>query len=440
MEYAVFWFRRDLRLEDNKGLHEALKCGLPVIPIFIFDPEILTKLSNKKDARVEFIHNHVGHLKSEIQQYGSDLLVFYDTVENVWIKLFQAYKIRQVFVNTDYESYAIKRDAAIRNLCLKEQIQFSSFKDHVLFEKEEVCKEDGTYYSVFTAYKRKLITTLMTDNNSIQFSPYLTSFNTSDFTNFWKSKSSPLVSLDFLGFDKSEIAIPSKIVAKSIIQNYTLNRDYPYLAGTSKLGIHFRFGTISIREKARAASQLNETYFTELMWRDFYSMILQAFPYVEFSSFRPAYNKIEWVNNEANYSDWCEGKTGYPLVDAGMRELNTTGFMHNRLRMVTASFLVKHLLIDWRWGEAYFAEKLLDFDLASNNGGWQWAAGCGTDAAPYFRIFNPQTQQERFDSNWVYIKKWVPEYLSESYQKPIVDHKWARERCLKTFKKALEEK
>lgn len=433
MNYAAFWFRRDLRLKDNHGLSKALKSGLPVIPVFIFDETILSKLSNKSDARVSFIYEQIKCLKQELQALGSDLLVFYGTPDHIWNMLFEAYPIRQLFNNRDYESYALQRDTRINELAQSKNVQCFSFKDQVLFEKDECLKEDGSPYTVFTAYKNKIFKQIELVGHNKLFAPY----DYNDLSGFWTSAPNPMLSLGEIGFTPTTIKFPEQQTKQSIIKNYAEKRDFPFENATSQLGIHFRFGTISIRQKAKAAFTLSPVYFSELLWRDFYSMILQAFPYVEFSCFKPAYNLIAWENNENYFKAWCEGKTGYPMVDAGMRQLNETGFMHNRLRMITASFLVKHLLIDWRWGEAYFAEKLLDFDLASNNGGWQWAAGCGTDAAPYFRIFNPELQQQRFDPEFKYIKKWIPEFTIKKYMPPIVNHQEARSKCLEVFKKAL---
>jgi len=427
----IFWFRRDLRLEDNHGLFEALKSGNNVIPIFIFDKNILEKLQDKQDARVTFIYDTIGELKDKIQEFGSDLNVFYGKTEFVFEEIIQKYAVGKVFANHDYEPKAIARDQQIRNLLSENNIDFQTFKDHVIFEKSEIVKDDGKPYTVFTPYSKKWKLKW-----EVQKDTFYTSENETQ--NYLKTEKEPMPSLESIGFERSNIVFPPKKVVQNIIKNYHENRDFPAKEGTSKLGIHFRFGTISIREKAKKAALISETYLNELIWRDFYAQILFHFPNVEKSSFRREYDNIEWLNNENTFKLWCEGKTGYPIVDAGMRELNATGYMHNRVRMVVASFLTKHLLIDWRWGEAYFAEKLLDFDLASNNGGWQWAAGCGTDAAPYFRIFNPTAQQEKFDKNFEYIKKWIPEFGTNSYPKPIVDHSFARERCLEVYKKGIK--
>lgn len=440
MENVVFWFRRDLRLEDNAGLYHALQSGFPVIPIFIFDSNILNSLESKDDPRVSFIYETILELKLQLRSFGSDLLVFYDTPKHAWEKLFSDYRIRSIFSNRDYEPYAIQRDLEIRQLAQVKQIDFFQYKDQVIFEQHEVCKDDQTSYTVFTPYKKKWLQKLMKHDQAIDDSFYFKSYPVEKkLDSLWKTSPIEFFELSDLGFVPSSIPIPSKKIIRQRIRDYTQNRDFPFLLGTSRLGIHFRFGTISIREKARLASVLNATFLSELIWRDFYSMILQSFPRVVHESFKPAYDRIQWRNVTSEFTAWCQGRTGFPMVDAGMRELNATGFMHNRVRMVVASFLVKHLLIDWRWGEAYFASKLLDFDLASNNGGWQWAAGCGTDAAPYFRIFSPDAQQKKFDPQFIYIKKWISEFDTPDYPLPIVDHKISRARCLEVFKKALNE-
>ncbi|MCH2043642.1 MAG: DNA photolyase family protein [Saprospiraceae bacterium] len=434
----IFWFRRDLRLEDNAGLYHALKQGQAVLPIFIFDREILDKLKDKDDARVSFLHQTLANIQSKLNELGSSLQISYGKPVEVWKELLQQYKIGQVFTNRDYEPYAKERDAQIKDLLEKKNISFHTYKDHVIFESTEVLKKDGTPYTVFTPYSKKWLAKLDTQQKE-KISYFLYSYPTEKyFSNFYKTDPIAMPSLAQMGFEPSPIKIPSTVVAQKVIKDYTENRNFPAIPnGTSRLGIHFRFGTISIRAKAQKSRKLNKTYLNELIWRDFYSMILDQFPHVVGNCFRDKYEAVVWRNDAKEFEAWCLGQTGYPMVDAGMRELNATGFMHNRVRMVVASFLVKHLLIDWRWGEAYFARKLLDFDLASNNGGWQWAAGCGTDAAPYFRIFNPTSQMEKFDKEKKYVKKWVPEYGTGQYVQPIVDHKKARQRCLDTYKKAL---
>lgn len=427
----VFWFRRDLRLNDNHGLYKALSSGLPVLPIFIFDKEILNKLENKTDLRVQFIHQELALIKKELNAIGSDLCVLYGQPFDVYKQLVNEYSIKAVFTNEDYEPYAIKRDQSVNDFLFTKGISFSSFKDQCIFDYREVLKDDGKPYTVFTPYSKKWKARL------IEF-PIVT-YPSETLTNDFLKNSSPtdMISLESMGFEPKYFQYPEKTTKSSVILNYEKNRDIPAIEGTSKLSIHFRFGTISIREKAQKALQTSEKWLNELIWRDFYMQILAHFPHVVNGAFKPEYDKIEWENNEADFLKWCQGKTGYPIVDAGMRELNATGLMHNRVRMIVASFLCKHLLISWRWGEAYFAANLLDFELASNNGGWQWAAGSGVDAAPYFRIFNPTLQTEKFDSNYAYIKKWVPEFGTINYAKPIVEHTFARQRCLERYKSTL---
>ena len=428
----IFWFRRDLRLEDNAGLFHALNSGLPVLPIFIFDKNILDKLSDKNDRRVAFIHKAIINIQQKLQQIGSSLQVIYDTPENAFAKLITTYTISKVFTNHDYEGYGIERDKKIKEWLSSKQIEFHSYKDQVIFEKGEVIKDDGTPYTVFTPYSRKWKAKLLSH-------PIQTFDAKKLFHQFIQTAATKIPSLSEMGFMDSEEAFPTDQLDATIVSHYAQNRDTPSINGTSKLGVHLRFGTISIRELALKAAPLSETYLNELIWRDFYHMIVWHFPHVnKYQSFKPAYDAIEWRNNENEFEKWCKGETGYPIVDAGMRELNTTGFMHNRVRMIVASFLCKHLLIDWKWGEAYFAQKLLDFDFAANNGGWQWAAGSGCDAAPYFRIFNPYLQTKKFDPEFKYIKKWVPEFQEFSYPKPIVDHDLARKRCLEVYGKALK--
>jgi deoxyribodipyrimidine photo-lyase len=446
MSINIFWFRRDLRLHDNAGLYHALKGENPVLPIFIFDKNILEKLEDKADSRVTFLHDTLSALKTELEQLGSTLHVYYGNPMDIWQKITSEFSIEKVFTNKDYEPYALERDTAVKSFLQEKNIDFQLFKDHVIFEYQEVTKDDGLPYTVFTPYSRKWKAKLDTKQENYKGSPisyYFKPYPNEDyFSNLFRSTSQnpTLPSLESMGFERSNIAIPAKSVARSVVRNYDKTRDIPSLPqGTSQLGIHFRFGTISIREKALAASTLNETYLNELIWRDFYSQIIQHFPHIgKGNAFRKEYDQIAWRNDEKDFDNWCAGKTGYPLVDAGMRQLNATGYMHNRVRMVVSSFLTKHLLIDWRWGEAYFAKKLLDFDMASNNGGWQWAAGSGTDAAPYFRIFNPTEQQKKFDPDFQYIRTWVPEYGTPQYPKPIVEHTFARERCLKTYSDALK--
>jgi deoxyribodipyrimidine photo-lyase len=453
-EYNIFWFRRDLRLEDNAGLYHALRGGLPVICIFIFDRNILDKLGDKQDARVNFIYDTIKNLKTKVEDLGGMFIVRYGYPEKIWEEVITQFSVRTAYTNQDFEKYALDRDEKVENILAKKSINFLRFKDHVIFDKNEVLKDDGKPYTVFTPYKNKWLKKLETKSevgtkknkgsyffqsypNEKYFSAF--KFSKKDLKDFPRGKWSDIPTLNEMGFSPSEILIPKEEVPQKIIKSYEENRNFPAINGTSKLGVHFRFGTISIREKARKSSSLSSVYLSELVWRDFYSQIIAHFPHIsEGQAFRKEYDAIAWRNDEKGFELWCQGKTGYPIVDAGMRELNSTGYMHNRVRMVVASFLTKHLLIDWRWGEAYFASKLLDFDFASNNGGWQWAAGCGTDAAPYFRIFNPSEQLKKFDSNLVYVKKWVPEFGTDKYPAPMVDHVLARNRCLETYKKGLQ--
>lgn len=425
---TLFWFRRDLRLQDNAGLHFALKENEEVVPIFIFDTVILDKLEDRADLRVAFIHQSLTLMQKQLVELGSTLL----TLHGNPIEIFKELNPKAVYTNHDYEPYARNRDGQVKEILESKGVVFKTFKDQVIFEKDEVTKDDGKPYTIFTPYSRKWKSKLEKSTlKSLATEKYFNSFK--------KITPRALPTLEEIGFQETLFNFPERLIKQSIVEQYDKQRNFPAVAGTTKLSIHLRFGTVSIRKLAQVALKKNETWLNELIWRDFYHMILWHFPQVETKSFKPAYDKIEWRNNEKEFEAWCEGKTGYPIVDAGMRELNTTGFMHNRVRMITASFLTKHLLIDWRWGEAYFAKKLLDFDLAANNGGWQWAASSGCDAAPYFRVFNPELQMEKFDPKLEYIKKWVPEFGTEKYPKPVVDHKFARERVLKIYKAALGE-
>jgi deoxyribodipyrimidine photo-lyase len=431
-EITIFWFRRDLRLHDNAGLFHALMNEKEVLPIFIFDKAILSKLEDQDDARVSFIHQAISELKVSLRAMGTDIYVVHSSPEEAFDSLLDQYKISRVYANHDYEPYAKERDEAIRRRLKASGAELLTFKDQVIFEKSEVVKDDGKPYTVFTPYSRKWKAALTEEStNSYENERYFSSFiQISEFLE--------MPSLKEMGFVKSSFEFPKNEVNEIIISKYKEQRDFPFKQGTTRLSVHLRFGTVSIRSLARKALSLNETWLNELIWREFYQMILWHFPHVVSSAFKPAYNHIQWRNNESDFENWCLGKTGYPIVDAGMRELLATGFMHNRVRMITASFLVKHLLIDWKWGEAFFARYLLDFELASNNGGWQWAASSGCDAAPYFRVFNPTLQTQRFDPRAEYIRKWVPEFNDPfAYPKPIVEHAFARQRVLDTYKKAL---
>ena len=430
---ALFWHRRDLRIDDNKGLFEALKQNEIVHPIFIFDKSILDKLPNN-DQRILFIYQEIESLKKSYQNLGSDLWVYYGEPSEIIPKIAQELNCSSVYFNNDYEPYALQRDLEIQVSLNNIKIEFIGKKDHVIFEKNEVLKDDGKPYTIFTPYSRKWKANLK-EEDLREYSIEKYSGNLVQ-----KQQEEALITLEEMGFESKVLHdFPDRIAKNEILKNYHLSRNFPAVKGTSKLSLHLRFGTISIRKLALIAREQNETYLNELIWRDFYQMIIFHFPKSAENSFKAQYDKIIWEKNEVHFDSWCTGKTGYPIVDAGMRELNATGFMHNRVRMVVASFLTKHLLLDWRLGAAYFAEKLLDFELASNTGGWQWAAGCGCDAAPYFRVFNPQAQQEKFDKSFEYIKKWVPEYGTSSYPEPIIEHKFARERILQRFKSALNE-
>jgi len=426
----IFWFRRDLRLEDNTGLSHAYTQEKNVLPIFIFDEDILDKLEDKKDARVEFIHDQVTRISRELEAFNSSILVKYGKPAEIFRALLENYDIQAVYTNRDYEPYGKERDAQIEEILKEKGIPFFDFKDQVIFEKEEIQNGSGEFYKVFTPYSRVW-------KSKFQAAKIKTVSLDKGKNTFFPTPPLPIIGLEEMGFEKTAISIPDLEIDKPLIQKYDEARNFPAIKGTSRLGIHLRFGTISVRKLALEAAQLNETFLNELIWREFYMMILYHNPAVIDKAFKPQYNTIPWRNDEMEFQKWCEGKTGYPIVDAGMRELNATGFMHNRVRMIVASFLTKHLLIDWRWGEAYFAKKLLDFELSSNNGGWQWAAGTGTDAQPYFRVFNPESQTEKFDKEKKYIKKWVPEFGTSQYPMPMVDHKFARERALETYKKAL---
>lgn len=427
----IFWFRRDLRLEDNHGLFQALSQNEQVLPIFIFDKNILDKLP-KNDARVNFIHQLLSKINAQLQSVGKSLAVFHGNPEAVFEQLASQNQILNVFTNHDYEPYGRSRDLAVFQVFKKHNIGFKTYKDQVIFEKSEVTKDDGLPYVVYTPYSRKWKDALL--QNPFQIFPSET------FINNIVSHKYPFLALNEIGFEPSEIRVPNFDVSPVLIQNYEATRNFPSLNQTSFLGAYLRFGAVSIRQMVtKAKAEANETFLKELIWREFFMQIMWHFPQTRDKSFKPKYDRIDWNNNEDDFKKWCTGKTGYPFVDAGMRELNKTGHMHNRVRMIVASFLCKHLLIDWRWGEAYFAEKLLDFELSSNVGNWQWAAGSGVDAAPYFRIFNPSEQIKKFDKDYKYIKKWIPEFGTEYYKPEIVEHKFARERCLRVYKEAVSE-
>lgn len=421
---AIFWFRRDLRLEDNTGLNAALNSGLSVLPIFIFDTNILDELA-KNDARVCFIHEHLNKINDQLLEKESCVKVLSGNPEKIWKDIITQYNVKSVYTNKDYEPYAIKRDEKIKQLLEAKGINFNIFKDQVIFEENDILKDNGDPYTIYTPYKNKWLLKFekinISGSQSIQYDL------------FYKHKNS-FPTLAQIGFEQSEIIVPNFRLEQ--LHEYSETRDYPAKNTTSKIGPHLRFGTISLRELVLKTKH-HEVFLKELIWREFFMQILFHFPHVVDQNFKSKYNGIQWRNNPVEFEAWCKGETGYPIVDAGMRELNKTGFMHNRVRMITAGFLCKHLLIDWRWGEAYFAKKLLDYELSANNGNWQWAAGTGCDAAPYFRIFNPITQLSKFDKGLEYVKKWVPEFEGFGYPEPIVEHNFARKRALETYKKGI---
>ncbi len=427
---SICWLRRDLRLQDNAALYHALNSGTPVLPVFIFDKNILDQLENKTDRRVAFIYETLIELQSTLYQHKSSLLVLYDTPLKAFKKINSLYEIEAIFVNHDYEPYAIKRDEEIKNLAAEHQIKYYSFKDQVIFEESEVMKPDDTPYTVFTPYSKMWKNKFSENNITFYSSERL-------LTHLLKSKPLDFPSLKDLGFEDIRSNVSDPNIDENLIAHYAETRNTPAIDGTSHLSVHLRFGTVSIRKLVKTAAEYGDAFLNELIWREFFMTILYHFPHVVNHPFYKKYEHIKWRNNEEEFIKWCKGETGYPLVDAGMRQLNEIGWMHNRIRMVTGSFLTKDLLIDWRWGEAYFAEKLLDYELSSNNGNWQWVAGCGCDSAPYFRVFNPGLQASKFDPDQVYIKKWIKNY-KENYLPQIVDHKMARTRALNAYKKAFD--
>ena len=432
-QVSIFWFRRDLRLDDNLGFLQALKSDYNVLPLFIFDSEILDELP-KDDARVTFIYERLQKMRKQLQdEYGSSLALFYGKPIEIWNQILEDYSVAEVYTNHDYEPYARQRDEQIENLLKKYNIRLKTYKDQVIFEKSEVVKGDGDPYIVYTPYKNKWKEHFSEEKN-------LTIYYTNDYLkNLLQNSRLPNLELGEMGFKTASLKVPDYTVTPTLIQDYEGTRNFPAITGgTSRLGPHLRFGTVSVRKMMKKAiAEKNEVFWNELIWREFFMQILWHYPETVNNAFKPKYDRIKWRNNEEEFEKWKNGETGFALVDAGMRQLNTTGFMHNRVRMLTASFLCKHLLIDWRWGEAYFAEKLLDYEQSSNVGNWQWAAGSGVDAAPYFRIFNPMTQVDKFDKDKTYIKEFVAEYDSDKYPEKMVDHKEARERCLRTYKEAV---
>lgn len=425
----IFWFRRDLRLIDNRALFEALNHQNKVLPIFIFDTEILNQLENKEDKRVDFIFQALEKLNEYLEKQGKSIQIFYGKPLEIYQKLTEKYNIESVFCNEDYEPYAIKRDQEIKDFLASKNINFYQFKDQVIFQKNEIVKADGKPYTVYTPYSKQWL--LKFNDQNLEF--FASEKKLENLLNIEKQN----ITLEKIGFKKTNYLFETPQINLEILEKYHETRNSP-TKETSQMSVHLRFGTISTRKLVKLASELNDnTYLKELIWREFFMQILWHFPKVIHHSFKEKYDNIAWENNEELFQKWCKGKTGYPIVDAGMRELNETGLMHNRVRMVCASFLTKHLLTDWRIGEAYFAEKLMDYDLSANNGNWQWSAGSGCDAAPYFRVFNPEEQQKKFDPNFIYIKKWVKEFGTSAYPKPIIEHKFARERALERYKEGL---
>ena len=426
---VIFWFRRDLRLDDNHALFKALKSGYDVLPIFIFDSNITNKL-NQNDHRLNYINNVLDGLNKRLSENKKKIYIYKGNPIEIISKLIIKLKIKEIYLNKDYEPYARDRDDKIEKLCVANNVSYNSFKDHVIFEEDQIVKKDGTPYVVYTPYSRKWIEKFQSN----QLDSYPSELNLDGFVD-----SDKIREVNYLmDFEKNIISPKTYNLNKDLIDKYEETRNFPALDSTSRIGVNLRFGTVSTRKIVKTSSERsNNTFLKELIWREFFIQILWHFPHTTEKSFKDKYERIEWRNDMDDFKLWCDGKTGYPIVDAGMNQLNKTGFMHNRLRMVVGSFLCKHLLIDWRLGEKYFADKLFDYEQASNVGNWQWVAGCGVDAAPYFRIFNPEEQQKKFDKELQFIKKWIPNYDKDNYINKIVDHKFARERCLNTYKKAL---
>ena len=426
---VIFWFRRDLRLDDNHALFKALKSGYDVLPIFIFDSNITNKL-NQNDHRLNYINNVLDGLNKRLSENKKKIYIYKGNPIEIISKLIIKLKIKEIYLNKDYEPYARDRDDKIEKLCVANNVSYNSFKDHVIFEEDQIVKKDGTPYVVYTPYSRKWIEKFQSN----QLDSYPSELNLGGFVD-----SDKIREVNYLmDFEKNIISPKTYNLNKDVIDKYEETRNFPALDSTSRIGVNLRFGTVSTRKIVKTSSERsNNTFLKELIWREFFIQILWHFPHTTEKSFKDKYERIEWRNDMDDFKLWCDGKTGYPIVDAGMNQLNKTGFMHNRLRMVVGSFLCKHLLIDWRLGEKYFADKLFDYEQASNVGNWQWVAGCGVDAAPYFRIFNPEEQQKKFDKELQFIKKWIPNYDKDNYINKIVDHKFARERCLNTYKKAL---
>jgi len=428
---ALFWFRRDLRLDDNHALYRALADHTRVVALFIFDRNILDGLADRGDRRLVFIHRRIHELQQRIENCGGTLITRYGRPEAVFEKLASTYDLASVYANRDYEPYARERDAAVARMLAARGVPFHTFKDQCIFEKSEILNGQGKPYTVFTPYKKKWLASL----TEFDLSHFDCAAHAGCFFSTHREQAPP--SLEAMGFVDDPAPFPAAEIDEAVLARYHQTRDFPALQTTSLLGLHLRFGTLSIRALVRSASAIDQTWLSQFIWRDFFMQILHHFPHVVAAPFHAAYEAVRWRDDDADFQRWCLGRTGFPIVDAGMRQLNQTGYMHNRVRMITASFLCKHLLIDWRKGERYFARKLLDFDLALNNGNWQWAAGTGCDAAPYFRVFNPWTQARKFDPDGGYIRRWIPEIGTPAYPEPMVDHKLARERALEAYKTAL---
>lgn len=412
----IHWFRRDLRLEDNTALQQACNGDLPVQCVFVFDPEIIADLP-PNDARISFIHTTLQSIDRRLRQQGSSLWVLHADVASAMEEILRVYDVQTVFANEDYEPYAIQRDQTVGELLRRSGADLKLFQDHVLFAKDAILKADGDPYTVFTPYKIKWLERLDHWNAPKEMDAF--HFNESNHE---------AVSLRQLGFIPSSIQVPP--VNKESISEYAINRDV-LAKETSRLGPHLRFGTVSVRQAVEWGKN-TPSYLNELIWREFFIQIMYHFPSSMIHNFKRQFDSVQWRNDPEEFQRWCEGRTGIPLVDAGMHQLNTTGYMHNRVRMVVAGFLCKNLLIDWRWGEAYFAEKLLDYEMASNVGNWQWAAGTGCDAAPYFRVFNPIRQQERFDPHGEYVNRWLG---NSAFIQPLCDLKESRKRAIEEYSK-----
>lgn len=427
MKINIFWFRRDLRLDDNIALNHALAEGIPVLALFIFDTVIIDELPTD-DPRISFIYETLSGINDQLLKSSSSLLILKGDPETLWRNLVETYDLNAVYINKDYEPYSISRDLKVEYIIRKKAVSLYRFKDQVIFEEKEIVKSDNEPYTLFTPYKNRWIQKFK-DNGEQKLHLYQT-----DEQNYFKNIF-PFPSKEELGFKKSLQKV--RPFDLSVISSYDKYRDIPSIDKTSYLGPHLRFGTISIRKIVYMAISENIVFLSELIWREFFMQILFNFPHVVTGNFRSKYDTVPWRNNESDFEKWSTGQTGFPIVDAGMRQLNKTGYLHNRVRMISAGFLCKHLLIDWRWGEAFFAMKLLDYELSSNNGNWQWAAGTGCDAAQYFRVFNPVTQQLKFDRNKEYIRKWVENIDKPDYPQPMIDHDFARKRVIEAYKSGL---